>query len=808
MDLLEPPLRLLTCLLQEPKNVYDANKVLMACMDVVYEHNDNMEVLPRVLQIAILVLKSGQVTIDFIESNTLKFMCQLCELYDKMPEVLGYLLGVVCMITFLSRSNLERLEDFHLCELAMNTQKAYAKSELVQQYSSGILSLYANVQEYQAMMVDRKVIGDLLNAMYHFSDKLDLVQYCLEGCSCLVDLAPCLTLFLERNGVSVALKCMLAFSEDLGVIMTVLRLCYLAFLQDATQVEQMAHEQLLESVLYALKNLTDEEEVASVLQILQVICSNKACCEVALKLPFLRVFMDIHSSFTEDIQINEKILGIMWYMADCDAMRDVLFSDKNFDLIPMMMSDFKREKSIQLSNCRLLYKLSARYDMKEPLCEKEITNNLLEVVDVFPKDYDILRPALRAISNLLNKDMLKHINVSELLNTACAVLKYYARRTKFVLEVLDLVVNLAKSLTPETPIRVKEMLDHMFEIMSSMHENVDVVVKVLLVIEMMIPADPKGQELAEEKVLQKVLHVSREYEKNGDVQVGVYRVINALLDIPLFVPKIVKELNALMRCMDRFAQKKEVQTVCVEVLTKLCASPKVLSTMGTQEIDVLDTLLQRFPYDKALVLATIRCINRLLEVEELNDYFVEKKKGAVRIFSVMKSFKDMDLLQATLQIVDKLVLKDPTQVRRLLVEYCDILLVMVSACSEYPGLLEEIGKRLCDISQEIHNKLVSYTEDISAMAVHFAENKAVVKYLYSLLSEAATERDMELLKLMHDKGVTQATIKSITMFSTSKSLVKSAAGLMAALVAYEEAAHEFATDETILMLNRICQDNL
>lgn len=120
VELLEPPVRLLTLLMRDASSVCYANEVLKGCMDVVFEHNEDKTVLPPMLTIATLVLKSGQVTIDFLKSETLKFFYQLCGLYKQEPVVLGYLLGVVCTIAFLSRHNLDQLEDFN----AVNAVKA------------------------------------------------------------------------------------------------------------------------------------------------------------------------------------------------------------------------------------------------------------------------------------------------------------------------------------------------------------------------------------------------------------------------------------------------------------------------------------------------------------------------------------------------------------------------------------------------------------------------------------------------------------------------------------------------------------
>lgn len=128
VELLEPPVRLLTLLMRDASSVCYANEVLKGCMDVVFEHNEDKTVLPPMLTIATLVLKSGQVTIDFLKSETLKFFYQLCDLYKQEPVVLGYLLGVVCTIAFLSRHNLEQLEDFKLAELAVDSLKAYVKN--------------------------------------------------------------------------------------------------------------------------------------------------------------------------------------------------------------------------------------------------------------------------------------------------------------------------------------------------------------------------------------------------------------------------------------------------------------------------------------------------------------------------------------------------------------------------------------------------------------------------------------------------------------------------------------------------------
>lgn len=118
-------------------------------------------------------------------------------------------------------------------------------------------------------------------------------------------------------------------------------------------------------------------------------------------------------------------------------------------------------------------------------------------------------------------------------------------------------------------------------------------------------------------------------------------------------------------------------------------------------------------------------------------------------------------------------------------------------------------KLLCAVVHDIHARLVVYVDDLSMVACRYAKEKDVVKYLYTLLAEVATEEDpTSVLMRMHDKGVTEATILSVAANKNSKSLIGSATGLMAALASYPEAAATFANSETILMLNEICSANL
>ena len=145
------------------------------------------------------------------------------------------------------------------------------------------------------------------------------------------------------------------------------------------------------------------------------------------------------------------------------------------------------------------------------------------MVNDFPDNDDILRPALRAISNLLSKEMIQQIDVVSLLDTACRVLNRYAGRKKFVLEIMELICNLAKSLTSYTTIHVKDILDPMVLVMKRFRGNVEIIVKTLQVIEMMIPADPDGEQLKEANLLKIVVGVSDMYEDNSEVQVAVCR---------------------------------------------------------------------------------------------------------------------------------------------------------------------------------------------------------------------------------------------------------------------------------------------
>ena len=429
------------------------------------------------------------------------------------------------------------------------------------------------------------------------------------------------------------------------------------------------------------------------------------------------------------------------------------------------------------------------------------------MVNDFPDNYDILRPALRAISNLLSKEMIQQIDVVSLLDTACRVLNRYAGRKKFVLEIMELICNLAKSLTSYTTIRVKDILDPMVAVMKRFRGNVEIIVKTLLVIEMMIPADPEGEQLKEATLLKVVVGVSDLYEQNGEVQAAVYRTICAMLHIPAYFRWMVQHMDRLMACMDRFNQKKEVQTVCVRVLTRLCDDQDVLESMDDAVLKALDTLLVRFPYDEELNLATVRCIRRLLSVPELCEAFV-KMEGAAHIFATLKTFKNLELLEVSLQIVDLLLHKNELYVQKLLVEHCGALLATIGACDEKPSLLTFVAKLLSNVSHEVHDKLVAFVDEISATSCKFAQNKEVVKYLFALLAEIATDGDMSLLQRMQDKGVTRATIEAVAANTSSKSLIKSATSLMAALVSNAEAAEVFASGETIVMLNDICKQNL
>ena len=86
-------------------------------------------------------MQLSQVMIDFLKSETLKFFYPHYCLYKQEPVVLGYLLGVVCTIAFLSRHNLDQLEDFKLAELAMlavDSLKAYVKTGMT---NKGIIAI-------------------------------------------------------------------------------------------------------------------------------------------------------------------------------------------------------------------------------------------------------------------------------------------------------------------------------------------------------------------------------------------------------------------------------------------------------------------------------------------------------------------------------------------------------------------------------------------------------------------------------------------------------------------------------------------
>lgn len=218
----------------------------------------------------------------------------------------------------------------------------------------------------------------------------------------------------------------------------------------------------------------------------------------------------------------------------------------------------------------MLYNLSKRSDCVEQLRASMIIRNIMQVVDDFPRDFDILRPALRAISNLLSKELILQIDVAELLNVACRVLNQYAGRKTFVLEVMDLISNLAKNLTSYTAIRVRDILDPMIAVMKRFKDNEEIIVKTLVVIEMMVPADVDGKQLKEARVQKVVMDVSDNYLKSAAVQAGVFRVWGALLRISYFFHWMVQHMSRLMETMQSFPQSKEVQTVCVDVLTKLC----------------------------------------------------------------------------------------------------------------------------------------------------------------------------------------------------------------------------------------------
>lgn len=278
----------------------------------------------------------------------------------------------------------------------------------------------------------------------------------------------------------------------------------------------MAREGVVAVLLFAVNHLMKEaDDMASVLQMVQLICSNKHCCELVLKQPFIAAFSEVHQSFVDDTVINETVLCILWYLSNCEGIADVLFEEDPFELVRDMMTDFKRNTVIQTWTCKLLYNLSLRYDCLAPLRDSLITRNLLQVVNDFPDNDDILRPALRAISNLLSKEMIQQIDVVSLLDTAC--------RKKFVLEIMELICNLAKSLTSYTTIHVKDILDPMVLVMKRFRGNVEIIVKTLQVIEMMIPADPDGEQLKEANLLKIVVGVSDMYEDNGEVQAAVYR---------------------------------------------------------------------------------------------------------------------------------------------------------------------------------------------------------------------------------------------------------------------------------------------
>lgn len=104
----------------------------------------------------------------------------------------------------------------------------------------------------------------------------------------------------------------------------------------------------------------------------------------------------------------------------------------------------------------------------------------------------------------------------------------------------------------------------------------------------------------------------------------------------------------------------------------------------------------RFPNEQDLILATERCVLRLLSVPELCDAFITIE-GAVHVLNVVKSFKDMELLQTALQIVDVLLRKDTSYVEKLLVKNCDSLLVILDTSADNVPLLTFVVKLLCAV---------------------------------------------------------------------------------------------------------------
>ena len=144
--------------------------------------------------------------------------------------------------------------------------------------------------------------------------------------------------------------------------------------------------------------------------------------------------------------------------------------------------------------------------------------------------------------------------------------------------------------------------------------------------------------------------------------------------------------------------------------------------MDDDILRALDTLMVRFPYDAQLVLATVRCILRLLSVPELCDQYV-KIEGVAHIFAVMKSHKDLEVLEAVLKVIDILLHKDVLYLQKLLIEYCDSMLIAIHACKENSTLLTYIAKLLCAVCRDIHDKLVVYMDDICEAACFFAKDK-------------------------------------------------------------------------------------
>ena len=72
----------------------------------------------------------------------------------------------------------------------------------------------------------------------------------------------------------------------------------------------MAREGVVAVLLFAVNHLMKEaDDMASVLQMVQLICSNKHCCELVLKQPFIAAFSEVHQSF-----VDEMVLCILWYL--------------------------------------------------------------------------------------------------------------------------------------------------------------------------------------------------------------------------------------------------------------------------------------------------------------------------------------------------------------------------------------------------------------------------------------------------------------------------------------------------------------